>query len=125
MTDFKKGQLVAVGTKLDWELRIYQYQDNAGYWCMNPVNGGISPYGKENICPAEDAFPEIFLGCDYNAIEKLNQRIHWLCKQIMANALYRKQSEFCPPIDMPTGPDGLCHRSCETCWEQASQKAVE
>ena len=147
MPEFKEGQLVAVkipgATK--WELRVFErvaLTDEP--FCVEvivrrPENATGYCVCMESVCPAEEVWPEIFLGRKRRAgeqaadavamksalVQRLRKQIAWLCRQIMTNALHRKQSDFCPPLDMPIGPDGRCQRSCIACWEQASLKAVE
>ena len=139
---FKKGQLVAVKVYSDenWEPAIFERKEGIFYICRSLLNRDAwlrRPWSKAK--PAEDVWPEIFLGWERRAgeqaadavamesalVQRLRRQVAWLCRQIMTNALHRKQSDFCPPLDMPIGPDGRCQRSCIACWEQASLKAVE
>lgn len=139
---FKKGQLVAVRAYSDeaWEPAIFERIEGKYFICRSLLNRNAwleRPWMKAK--PAEDVWPEIFLGWERRAgeqaadavameselVQRLRRQIRWLCRQIMTNALHRKQSDFCPPLDMPTGTDGRCQRSCIACWEQASLKAVE
>lgn len=144
MSEFKKGQLVACRDLAceEWMLGIFDGERGEGLYVRLPLSLTCSSKRPERflqVKPAEEVWPNIFLGWERRAgeqtaealamesklVQRLRRQIEWLCRQIMANALYRKQSEFCPPLDMPTGPDGRCQRSCEACWEQASLKAVE
>ena len=149
MSEFKKGQLVAVKVYSDenWEPAIFERKEGIFCICRSLLNREARlerPWAKAK--PAEEVWPDIFLGLDRSAadqavqaldqamyalemesalVQRLRKQIAWLCRQIMTNALHRKQSDFCPPLDMPIGPDGRCQRSCIACWEQASLKAVE
>ena len=128
MTEFKKGQLVAVRYGSSWEPRIFRRKDDDGLWCMDFLSHGASPYTQEDVEPAEAVWPEIFLGWERRAgeqaadavameselVKRLRRQIAWLCQEL-AHA-----DDLCPTLSM-TAP---CDHACAYCWEQASLKAV-
>ena len=129
MSEFKKGQLVAVkipgATK--WELRVFErvaLTDEP--FCVEvivrrPENATGYCVCMESICPAEEVWPEIFLG-QHNkaytrAIDKLNAQIEWLCSNL-AGAL--NEGKLCPPNARCDG-----RVECEDCWSFAAEIATE
>ena len=133
MSEFKKGQLVAVrdGDNEDWTLRVYDHTSSEGLifcrWLVHPA----LPYPTWSIeaKPAEEVWPDIFLGWERSAreqaadavamesalVQRLRKQIAWLCQEL-AHA-----DDLCPTLSM-TAP---CDHACAYCWEQASLKAVE
>ena len=129
MTEFKKGQLVAVRYGSSWEPRIFRRKDDDGLWCMDFLSHGASPYTQEDVEPAEAVWPEIFLGWERRAgeqaadavamesklVQRLRRQIAWLCREL------GHSDDLCPTFLM-TAP---CDHDCAKCWEQASLKAAK
>ena len=129
MHKFKKGQLVAVRYGSSWEPRIFRRKDDDGLWCMDFLSHGASPYTQEDVEPAEDVWPEIFLGWERRAgeqaaeavamesalVQRLRRQIEWLCERLEGFGKCTG-AQRCPLIS---------YQACATCWEQASLKAVE
>ena len=148
---FKKGQLVAVrdynGAK--WNLRVYDHERGGRHYCR--IVDGLGTVGGiwwAQVCPAEIVWPNIFLSCDREIIDRLRQeldkerqiakqnifaveleqelvqrlrsQIRWLCERLQAIG-DRNGEQECPP-----SPYHDCRRgSCADCWEQASLEAVK
>ena len=131
MSEFKKGQLVAVKVYSDenWEPAIFERKEGIFYICRNLLNRDAwlrRPWSKAK--PAENVWPEIFLGWERRAgeqaadavameselVKRLRRQIAWLCQEL-AHA-----DDLCPTLSM-TAP---CDHACAYCWEQASLKAV-
>lgn len=128
MNEFKKGQLVAVRYGPSWEPRIFRRKDDDGLWCMDFLSHGASPYAQEDVEPAEDVWPEIFLGWEHRAreqsdhavemesklVQRLRRQIEWLCQEL-------GHADMCPSVSAIAS----CDNDCPSCWKQASLKAVK
>ena len=132
MTEFKKGQLVAVrdGDNEDWTLRVYDHTSSEGLifcrWLVHPA----PPYPTWSIeaKPAEEVWPNIFLGWERRAgeqaadavamesalVQRLRRQVAWLCQELA-------HADMCPSVSAIAS----CDHDCASCWEQASLKAVE
>ena len=132
MAEFKKGQLVAVRAYSDeaWEPAIFERIEGKYFICRSLLNRNAwleRPWMKAK--PAEDVWPEIFLGWERRAgeqaadavamesalVQRLRRQIEWLCQEL------GHSDDLCPTLLM-TAP---CDHNCAKCWEQASLKAVE
>jgi len=130
MAKFKKGQLVAVNSPAEedgyWHLRIFKGKRPDGLF----VVGGDRGEETYQLCfPAEEVWPEIFLGWERRAgeqtadavamesalVQRLRRQIAWLCQELAHS------DDLCPTFLM-TAP---CDHDCASCWEQASLKAVK
>lgn len=120
MSEFKKGQLVAVydddcSKKLLW---IYDHASPEGlHFCRSP-NRMIGPRWWRYAVPAEEIWSDIFLACDRGTIESRNQAIGWLCEHLEEAS---RKHRFCPPNVWP----GDCDNACWECWRQAVYEAME
>ena len=132
MTEFKKGQLVAVNSPEEddrqWHLRLYESQIAPDvHKTYNPEE---EKYDTWSLCrPAEDVWPFIFLGWERKAgeqaadavamesklVQRLRRQVAWLCQEL------GHSDDLCPTFLM-TAP---CDHDCAKCWERASLKAVE
>ncbi len=131
MSEFKKGQLVAVKVYSDenWEPAIFERKEGIFCICRSLLNRDARlerPWAKAK--PAEEVWPDIFLGWERSAreqaadavamesalVQRLRKQIAWLCQEL-AHA-----DDLCPTLSM-TAP---CDHACAYCWEQASLKAV-
>ena len=129
MSEFKKGQLVAVRDSDDceWRLRIYDHERGGQHFCLAPEHELSQAMWWAQVCPAEFIWPNIFLSVDREVANGLRRqrdfhyrRIKWLCGQLQAIG-DRNGTQECPPV-----PHGDCRTgSCADCWEVASLKAVE
>lgn len=131
MPEFKKGQLVAVRDyePQEWQLRMFD--------CMSPGGQAFCrriPYGNEpkmwwnQILPAEEVWPEIFIGWERRAgeqaaeavamesalVQRLRRQIGWLCQELA-------HADMCPSVSAIAS----CDKDCPRCWEQASLKAAK
>ena len=139
MADFKKGQLVAVNSPAEddryWHLRIFKEKRLDGHF----VVGGDRGEEAYQLCfPAEEIWPNIFLGWERRAgeqatdavateselVQKLKRQIAWLCRQFQSIADIEELGNVCPPVGMSPYYNN-CQCNCIACWEQASLKAVE
>ena len=127
---FKKGQLVAVKVYSDenWEPAIFERKEGIFCICRSLLNRDARlerPWPKAK--PAEDVWPEIFIGrarkkasaIYQNTIEQ-HRQIEWLCEQLQAVVIHYGAKE-CPPEDLREE----CHGNCQWCWQHASLKALE
>ena len=66
---FEKGQLVAVRDKAgqDWTLRVYDHASPEGQHFCRGLERLMPPCWWNQVKPAEEVWPEIFLGRDRNA----------------------------------------------------------
>ena len=137
MSEFKKGQLVAVKYGISWEPRIFHREDDEGMWCMNFLSHGISPCPSGCVKPAEEVWADIFIGWERRAreqddravemeselVQRLRRQVGWLAQRLANNMPPETDCSGCfgwfP--DSPHREDGRC----ATCWEEASLKAVE
>jgi len=129
---FQKGQLVAVRAYSDeaWEPAIFERIEGRYFICRSLLNRNAwleRPWMKAK--PAEDVWPEIFLGWERRAgeqaaeavamesemVQRLRRQIAWLCQELSHS------DDLCPTIPM----FAPCDHNCANCWEQASLKAVE
>lgn len=127
MSEFKKGQLVAV-RDFDHDkcvLCVYCRSGRLGHMCkyIGDDLDLAAPGGKwwRDCRPAEEVWPELFLG-QHNraytkAIDKLNAKIEWLCSNL-AGAL--NEGNLCPPNARCDG-----RVECEDCWSFAAEIATE
>lgn len=134
MTEFKKGQLVAVRDGapgcIEWHLRQYVAFDSKNKKHVTSlIGGGSREFCWDECIPAEDVWPGIFIGWERSAreqsdhavamesalVQRLRRQIEWLCKQL-AHA-----EDMCPSVSAIAS----CDNDCASCWEQASLKAVE
>lgn len=132
MAEFKKGQLVAVRAYSDeaWEPAIFERIEGKYFICRSLLNRDAwleRPWMKAK--PAEDVWPDIFLGWERDAgeqaaeavameselVQRLRRQIEWLCQELAHS------DDLCPTFLM-TAP---CDHDCAKCWEEASLKAVE
>lgn len=130
MSEFKKGQLVAVKVYSDenWEPAIFERKEGIFCICRSLLNRDARlerPWAKAK--PAEEVWPDIFIGrarkkasaIYQNTVEQSHQ-IEWLCEQLHAVVVHYGAKE-CPP-------EGLreeCYGDCPGCWRYASLKALE
>lgn len=140
MSEFKKGQLVAVkipgATK--WELRVFErvaLTDEP--FCVEvivrrPENATGYCVCMESVCPAEEVWPNIFIGWERRAREqddravemesklakRLKRQIRWLCRSLAERTHVA--------LDCPQDMDcSFIEADCSRCWEEASFKAVK
>jgi len=127
MSEFKKGQLVAVNSPAEddryWHLRIFKEKRPDGHF----VVGGDRGEEAYQLCfPAEEVWPDIFLGrltpaaadavaMESELVQRLKRQIAWLCQELAPARI------LCPSVSAITS----CDNDCPRCWEQASLKAVE
>lgn len=130
MSEFKKGQLVAVKVYSDenWEPAIFERKEGIFCICRSLLNRDAwlsRPWSKAK--PAEEVWPEIFLGWERRAreqsdyavemeselVQRLRRQIGWLCQELA-------HADMCPSVSAIAS----CDHDCATCWEQASLKAV-
>ena len=64
MSKFRKGQLVAVRDAADsaWHLRVYDHASPEGMHFCRGLERSTPPCWWNQVCPAEDVWPGIFLG---------------------------------------------------------------
>lgn len=122
MSEFKKGQLVACRDLAcaEWILGIFDGERDDGFYVRLPLSLTCSSKRPERflqVKPAEEVWPEIFLACDREAIDKLNAQIEWLCSNL-AGAL--NEGKLCPPNARCDG-----RVECEDCWSFAAEIATE
>jgi len=129
MTEFKKGQLVAVRDDANgrWSIWIYDHASPEGLHLCRPPNM-CGPHWWRECRPAEDVWPEIFLGWERRAgeqaadavameselVQRLRRQIAWLCQELA-------HADMCPSVSTITS----CDKDCPRCWRQASRKAVK
>jgi hypothetical protein len=144
MSEFKKGQLVAVRAYSDeaWEPAIFERIEDKYFICRSLLSRDARlerPWAKAK--PAEEVWPDIFLGWERTAgeqaadtvamesklVQRLRRQIAWLCQKL--NQTNSESDEFChcPDPELRFAPKPIdCHpEGCATCWEQASLKDVE
>ena len=144
MSEFKKGQLVAVRDSADsaWHLCVYDHASPEGMHFCRALNRLIAPCWWNEACSAEVVWPDIFLARDRVTIEllqemrlRLHQRceeyeedmvvtsaqIRWLCNVLKNDARTEENNPLCP-LNVPWDCE---HTPCDVCWEQASLKAVK
>ena len=66
MTEYQKGQLVAVKYGISWEPRVFHREDDEGMWCMDLISQGLSPFPSGCVKPAEEVWPGIFIGREHS-----------------------------------------------------------
>lgn len=138
MSEFRKGQLVAVGgdTFENRRIRIF-----CGYYSTGPNDGETWFLCREagesekdaiawpRCVPLEDVEPGAFLakeskvflnavsyaGFFHREANEKDRQIQWLCKRLVGEMVMAK----CPP-----GMGNNCCKDCEFCWELASRKAA-
>ena len=138
MSKFKKGQLVVVWDRDDCNkfIRIFvstMHVGNRGelFECRLPDDAtGILPVELwEHCVPLEEVEPGAFLSCDRELVDSLQNdrerqylQIQWLCEQL--DRLSQDSGHCMLPSVIPS--DDSCRvGGCESCWEEASLKAVE
>ena len=128
MSEFKKGQLVAVKVYSDenWEPAIFERKEGIFCICRSLLNRDAwlhRPWSKAK--PAEEVWPGIFVGDNREKeIDRMHQAIGWLCGQL--NRLSQDSGNCLLPAGAGIPSDDSCRvGGCEICWEQASLKAVE
>ena len=132
MTEFKKGQLVAARDIAgeSWALVKYNHKADHKHSVERIAEAVLlaQNYNYKECLPAEEVWPDIFLGRERRAgeqaadavameselVKRLRRQIAWLCQEL-AHA-----DDLCPTLSM-TAP---CDHACAYCWEQASLKAV-
>ena len=131
MSEFKKGQIVAVNSPEEddrqWYLRLYE--SRIALDLHKTYNPEKENYDTWSLCfPAEEVWPDIFLGWDRGAgeqaaeavakesalVKRLRRQIGWLCQEL-------SHADMCPSVSAIAS----CDNDCPRCWEQASLKAVE
>lgn len=143
MSEFQKGQLVAVRDDdcSKWFLWFYDHASPEGlHFCRSP-NRMIGPRWWKHAVPAEEVWPDIFLGWERRAgeqaadalemesdqVQRLRKQIRWLCQEL--NQINSGSDEMChcPDVEFRFTPKPMdCHpEGCASCWEQASLKAVK
>ena len=138
MNEFKKGQLVACWDRDDCDkmIRIFVCKEGEYFRCRmageekNDVDR-VFPWTEEWSCciPLEEVEPGAFLSCDKELVDSLQNdrerqylQIQWLCEQL--DRLSQDSGHCMLPSGIPL--DDSCRvGGCESCWEQASLKAVE
>jgi hypothetical protein len=131
MAEFKKGQLVAVNSPEEddrqWHLRIFKRKRPDGHYVVADDKG--KDWAWQLCLPAEEVWPEIFLGWERRAgeqaaeavameselVQRLRRQVAWLCQEL------GHSDDLCPTFLM-TAP---CDHDCPRCWEEASLKVVE
>lgn len=130
MSEFKKGQLVAVKVYSDenWEPAIFERKEGIFCICRSLLNRDARlerPWAKAK--PAEEVWPDIFLGWERSAgeqaadavameselVKRLRRQVAWLCQELA-------HADMCPSVSAIAS----CDKDCPGCWEQASLKAV-
>lgn len=130
MPEFKKGQIVVVNSPEEddrqWHLRIYESKIAPDV--HKTYNSEKESYDTWSLCiPAEEVWPNIFLGRERRAGEQaaeavameselvqIRKQIRWLCQELA-------HADMCPSVSAIAS----CDNDCPRCWEQASLKAVE
>lgn len=128
--EFKKGQLVAVRDDANgrWSIWIYDHASPEGlHLCRPPSMCG--PHWWRECRPAEEVWPEVFLGWERRAgeqaadavameselVQRLRRQIGWLCQEL------GHADDLCPSVSAIAS----CDKDCPRCWEEASLKAVK
>jgi len=77
--DFRKGQLVAVrnGDKDLWRLRVYDHEWKGLFFCIDLARITFWSDWWEQACPAEQIWPDIFLGHDRDIIDSCRRSLNW------------------------------------------------
>jgi hypothetical protein len=129
MSEFKKGQLVAVrdADDCEWKLRVYGHCSPEGLHFCTGLERANPPCWWNKICPAEVIWPHVYLCTDQLIREQLveqrdlhERQVQWLCEQLQ-NIGDRNGVQECPP-----SPHQDCRRgNCADCWAQASLEAVK
>lgn len=129
MSEFKKGQLVAVQDFEDssWTLAKYDRKEGGGH-VVKRISGGIlvAAEAKYSYCaPAEVIWPSLFVSVDREIIDSLTAERDRLERQVewLVRILYADYGE-CPPhkhLGDPCTED----KGCEVCWIKASVEAAE
>ncbi len=136
MSEFRKGQLVAVrdADDCEWRLRIYDHERGGQHFCLDPEHELSQAMWWAQICPAEFVWPNIFLVVDREIAGALRSQRDLHCQQV--SWLERQLSQKIGP---PKTWDWKCRHdcawagkkmltygdACAACWEQASLKAVK
>lgn len=122
MSEFKKGQLVAVKVYSDenWEPAIFERKESIFCICRSLLNRDAwlrRPWPKAK--PAEDVWPGIFVGANMEKErDRLHQAIGWLCDRLEEAS---REHHVCPPNALPED----CDNACWECWQQAVYEAME
>lgn len=130
MAEFKKGQLVAVRNSDEfwWKMFVYDHEEDGRHFCTWPEYEDWGATDWKYVRPAEEVWPNIFLGWERRAreqsdhavemeselVQRLRRQIAWLCQELAHS------DDLCPTFLM-TAP---CDHNCPRCWEEASLKAV-
>ena len=130
MSEFKKGQLVAVKYGISWEPRLFHREDDEGMWCMDLISRGISPFPSGCVKPAEDVWPDIFLEGHRRdelvyrqALDTAHDQIKWLCGQL--DRLSQDSGDCLLPAGAGIPSDDSCRvGGCEACWCLAARNAA-
>lgn len=127
----EEDKIVAVNSPEEddrqWHLRLYESQ------IARDVHKTYNPekenYDTWSLCrPAEDVWPDIFLGWERRAgeqtadavamesalVQRLRKQIRWLCEQL------GRRSNCCPPKT-----HCIVQTPCPDCWEWASLKVAK
>ena len=123
MSDFRKGQLVAVRDHdgAEWKLRVFDHESAGMLFCTPAEGEAKMPIWWAQVCPAEVVWPHIFLSVEREIAEALReqrdqhyQQLHWLCERLQTLG-------ECPP----DGRFRNCRLGCPKCWEWALQEATK
>lgn len=134
MSEFKKGQLVAVSDcegAGGWHFRVYIRTSSSGHHLCRRLEAlfGPSEWWK-HAKPAEEVWPGLFFDRDSDNLSHMRRmrqdmgmkrrQIQWLCLQLEAIG-DRNGTQECPPP-----PHQDCRRgNCADCWKLASLEAVK
>ena len=136
MSEFRKGQLVAVwgGSLANRRIRIFcgysrSTVDGITYYlCREATEPEKDAVAWPHCAPLEEIEPSAFLSCDRNLVDSLQKdrerqhlQIQWLCKVLKNDARTEENNPLCP-LNVLWDCE---HTPCDVCWEQASLKAVK
>lgn len=142
---FKKGQLVAARDIAgeSWALVKYNHKADHKHSVERIAEAVLlaQNYNYKECLPAEEVWPDIFLGRERRAgeqaaeavameselVQRLRRQIRWLSEQL--DQINSGRDEMCdcpePELRFPMRPMDCDPEGCVHCWEQASLKAVE
>ena len=131
MSEFKKGQLVAVrdAEGCEWALRVYDHASPEGLHFCTGLERSAPPCWWSQVAPAEVVWPHLFLSVEREIAATLREQcdkhyrqVRWLCSTFNSEEVEANGLRMCPA----NPPDGFCpKKNCAECWEKASFEATK
>ena len=123
MSEFRKGQLVAVrdADDCEWALRVFDHASPEGLNFCTGLERSNPPCWWNQIAPAEVVWPHLFLSVEREIAEALREQRDQHCRQVRWLCERLDVSDMCPPDGPCPGKAG----DCRSCWEKASFEATK